>query len=290
MKKKICVIGAEIAALAFGTCLLAGCSSSSSSTSTSTSSSASASASASASSATKLIVGFDAEYPPYGYMGDDGQYTGFDLDLAKAVCEDLGWEFEAQPIDWDAKDSLINAGTITCIWNGFTYEGRESDYAWTEAYMNNSQVILVKADSTIATEADLAGKAVLTQADSAALELLEGDKADLAATFKDGKVSQIADYTNALMQLDSGNVDALACDYSIAAYAMAQKADTYKVAITLSSEHYAVGFKTGNQDMADQVTASLKKLAANGTVVKLIEKYADQGISADSWCLTAELK
>lgn len=286
MKKKVLAIAAAASALALSVCMLTACSSSSSSASASGSASTSGSASA---PTQKFIVGFDAEYPPYGYIANDGSYTGFDIELAQEVSARNGWEFEAQPIDWDAKDALIESENVTCIWNGFTMEGREDSYAFSEPYMLNSQVILVKADSAIAAEADLAGKTVLTQADSAALDVLEGDKADLNASFAGGAVTQIGDYTNALMQLESGAVDALACDYSIAAYAMAQNEGTFKVALELSSEHYAVGFKTTNQALADQVTATLKEMAADGTVAKLIAKYADQGIEAANWCL-GELK
>lgn len=280
MKKKIAIAVAACTALALSVCMLAGCSSSSSS-----------SASASSSGTTKFIVGFDAEYPPYGYVGDDGNYKGFDLDLAAEVAKRNGWEYECQAIDWDAKDSLIDAGTITCIWNGFTMEGREDEYTFSEPYMNNSQVIMVKADSDIKTEADLAGKSVLTQAGSAAETLLTDDseegKAALAATFAGGKVTTIADYTNAVMQLEAGAVDAIACDSSIADYFMAQKPDAYTVALTLSSEHYAVGFKKGNQEMADTVTKTLKEMVKDGTVAKICEKYASEGINADAWCLQA---
>ena len=238
-----------------------------------------------------FIMGVDPEYPPFSYLGDDGKYKGFDLDLAAEVAQRNGWEFDAQAIDWNAKDSLIEAGTITCLWNGFTMEGRETDYAFSEPYMNNSQVIMVKAGSDIKTEADLAGKNVLTQAGSAAETLLEDDSADgkaaLAATFAGGKVNTIADYTNAVMQLEAGAVDAIACDSSIADYFMAQKPDTYTVAVTLSSEHYAVGFKKDNQAMADAVTKTLKEMVKDGTVAKICEKYAAEGINADAWCLEA---
>ena len=82
-----------------------------------------------------FVVGFDQEFPPYGYVGDDGTYTGFDLDLAQAVCAMESWTYTPTPISWDAKDALLNSGQITCIWNGFTIEGREGDYAFTDAYM-----------------------------------------------------------------------------------------------------------------------------------------------------------
>ena len=110
-------------------------------------------------------------------MGDDGEFTGFDLDLAAAVAEKAGWNVEYEAIDWDAKDTLLNSGAINCIWNGFTMEGREDDYTFSEPYMLNGQVIVVRADSGITSVDDLAGKAVITQVDSAALDVLEGDRA-----------------------------------------------------------------------------------------------------------------
>ena len=83
-----------------------------------------------------FTVGFDAEYPPYGYMDDNGEYTGFDLELAQAVCDMEGWELVKTPIDWDSKDMELDSGSIDCIWNGFTINGREDDYEWTQAYLS----------------------------------------------------------------------------------------------------------------------------------------------------------
>ena len=231
-----------------------------------------------------FIVGFDQDYPPYGYVGDDGEYTGFDLDLAQRVCEINDWNYQPNPINWDAKDGELNGGSITCIWNGFTVEGREDDYTFSEPYMNNAQVVVVKADSGIESFDDLAGKAVITQADSAALDVLEGDQADLAATF--GSLETRADYNTAFMELESGAVDAVACDLSIAAYQIAANPDVYlQLDEELSSEHYAVGFKKGNTDLADAVTETLRQMDEDGEVEELCDKYSDQGISYANWCL-----
>lgn len=234
-----------------------------------------------------FIVGFDQSYPPYGYKDPDtGEFIGVDLDLAKEVCERNGWEFKAEPIDWDAKDALINQDSITCIWNGFTYEGREDDYSFSGMYMVNGQVVVVKADSGINSLEDLAGKTVITQVDSAALDVLDGDMKNLQDTFKGGAVQTIGDYNNAFMQLESGQVDAVACDLSIAEYQMAAKPDAYKMLEeTLSSEHYAVGFKKGNDALAAKVTETLKEMDADGTVKEICDKYADQGINYENWCL-----
>ena len=115
---------------------------------------------------TIFTVGFDAEFPPYGYKDDNGEYVGFDLDLAQEVCNRRGWTLKKQPIDWDSKDMELSSNTIDCIWNGFTMTGKEDMYTWTDAYVDNSQVILVNKNSGIQKLSDLAGKIVVVQADS----------------------------------------------------------------------------------------------------------------------------
>lgn len=266
---------------------LVGCGGSSDkATAASTSAATSASAAADDTSAdiTTLTVGFDQAYPPYGFVGDDGQFTGFDLDLAAEVCKRNNWEVKDEPIEWDAKDTLLNSGAITCIWNGFTMEGRKNDYTFSAPYMLNSQVVVVKKDSGINSLADLAGKTVITQTDSAAQEVLEGDKANVAATF--ATLDTIGDYNTAFMQLESGAVDAVACDLSISQYQISAKPDAYKqLDEALSTEHYAVGFKKGSQALADKVTETLKAMDADGFVKQLCDKYSSYGISYDNWQL-----
>ena len=266
---------------------LVGCGGSSDkATAASTSAATSASAAADDTSAdiTTLTVGFDQAYPPYGFVGDDGQFTGFDLDLAAEVCKRNNWEVKDEPIEWDAKDTLLNSGAITCIWNGFTMEGRENDYTFSAPYMLNGQVVVVKKDSGFNSLTDLAGKTVITQTDSAAQEVLEGDKADVAATF--ASLETIGDYNTAFMQLESGAVDAVACDLSISQYQISAKPDAYKqLDEALSTEHYAVGFKKGSQALADKVTETLKAMDADGFVKQLCDKYSSYGISYDNWQL-----
>lgn len=229
-----------------------------------------------------LIVGFDQAYPPYGYVGDDGEFTGFDLELAAEVARRNGWELALEPIDWDAKDSLLDSGAITCIWNGFTIEGREKDYAFSDPYMLNSQVVVVRADSGIGCPDDLAGKAVITQVDSAAWEVLQGERADLASTF--ASLETIGEYNTAFMQLESGAVDAVACDLSIARYQLAGNAGTYvMLGDMLSTESYGVGFKKGDEALAAKVTETLRAMDGDGFVEDLCAKYADLGISYENW-------
>ena len=277
-KKMVSILTAAFCASA----LLAGCGSADTAK---TSASSAGAASSSADGTTTLTVGFDAEYPPYGYMDDEtGDYTGFDLELAEAVCEIYGWKLVKTPINWDAKDTELNSGAIDCIWNGFTMEGREDDYTFSEPYMLNEQVLVVKKDAGIKSWDDLAGKTVITQTDSAAQDVLEGDQKDLAATF--ATLDTIGEYNTAFMQLESGAVDAVACDLSIAQYQLAAKPDAYtQLDEPLSSEHYAVGFKKGDTKSADAVAESLKALYEDGTVKDLCDKYSSYGLSFDNWVL-----
>ncbi|MDR1016388.1 MAG: transporter substrate-binding domain-containing protein [Coriobacteriales bacterium] len=164
---------------------------------------------------TTLTVGFDQGFPPFGYQATDGSYTGFDLDLAKEVCTRMGWVFKAQPINWDAKDAELSSGDINCIWNGFTIEGREDQYTWTDPYMNNRQVIVVKSDSGITDFNGLANKNIVAQNDSSALNAL---KKSSTFTSNGCHISTIAEYSNAFLELDQGSVDAIAIDYPTAGY------------------------------------------------------------------------
>lgn len=222
---------------------------------------------------TTFTVGFDAEYPPYGYMDDDGEYTGFDLELAQAVCDLLGWELIKTPIDWDSKDLELESGSIDCIWSGFTINGREDNYAWSYPYVDNSQVIVVAEDSGIASLDDLAGKIVGVQAASAALELLSegGDQADLAATF--GTLQEFADYNTAFVELQAGSIDAVAMDVGVAQYQIKEKEGYIILDEELNSEQYGVGFRLDDEELRDTVNEALLALVEDGTVAELAEKY-----------------
>lgn len=224
-----------------------------------------------------LIVGFDQEFPPMGFMAEDGSYVGFDLDLAQEAASRLGLEYQAQPIAWDSKDMELESGNIDCIWNGFTITGREDDYEWTEPYMDNAQIFVVNGDSGIETLADLAGKVVECQADSSALAALNED-AELTATF--AQLLTTADYNSALMDLEQGAVDAVAMDVVVARYQIQQRDANFVVLDeTLSSEAYAVGFKKGNTELRDQVQGALEEMAADGTMAEISEKWFGEDLT-----------
>ncbi|MBQ5398277.1 MAG: amino acid ABC transporter substrate-binding protein [Ruminococcus sp.] len=227
---------------------------------------------------TTLTVGFDAEFPPYGYKDEKtGEYKGFDLDLAAEVCKRNNWELKKQPIDWDSKDMELNSGTIDCIWNGFTINGREDDYTWSVPYIDNSQVVVVGKSSDIKSLADLKGKTVAVQSDSSALAALTGDDATkenkkLAASFKE--LQQIPNYETALLNLESGAVDAVCMDIGVANYKVEASKDKFRLLDDqISSEQYGIGFKKGNTELKDKVEKTLLEMSKDGTVEKIAKEY-----------------
>ena len=221
----------------------------------------------------RFVVGFDADFPPYGYK-DGAEYKGFDLDLARAVCAKKGWTFVANPINWDSKDMELGSGAIDCIWNGFTMQGREDGYTWSSAYIDNSQVVLVKIDSLIKTLADLAGKSVGVQTDTPVQKALQkgGDKESLGATFKELIV--MPNYNQAVNELNAGGVDAVAMDIGVAKKKMTDLPGKFRYLDEIvMSETYGIGFKKGNEELKNLVEAELKTLFADGTAAKLAAQY-----------------
>lgn len=225
-----------------------------------------------------FTVGFDAEFPPYGYKDDTGEYVGFDLDLAAEVCTRNGWTLVKQPIDWNSKDMELQTGAIDCIWNGFTINGRESDYTWSTPYIDNSQVVIVRTDSGIDELNELSGRIVAVQADSSALAALTGEDASeenlaLASSFAD--LQQVGDYNSAFLNLESGAVDAICMDIGVANYEIKSR-ETEKFTMleeSISSEKYGIGFLKGNTDLRDQVQGAMLEMLADGTLDEIAVKW-----------------
>ena len=215
-----------------------------------------------------FTVGFDAAFPPYGYADENGEYVGFDLDLAAEVAKRNNWELVLKPIDWNAKDMQ-----------------REDSYTWSKPYVDNSQVIVVRADAGIAKLTDLADKTVIVQTESsaeAALTAEEDNDANLAlaATFK--KLERVPDYNTAFMKLESGAADAVAMDVGVANYQVTSRGEGFVILDeTISEEQYGVGFKLGNTELRDTVEATLDAMVADGTFTKIAEEW---GLS-DAVCL-----
>ncbi|MCH5193342.1 MAG: ABC transporter substrate-binding protein/permease [Oscillospiraceae bacterium] len=238
---------------------------------------------------TTFTVGFDAEFPPYGYQDSaTGEYVGFDLSLAEELCNRRGWTLVKQPIEWNSKDMELKTGAIDCIWNGFTMNGRENDYTWSTPYVDNSQVAVVKADSDIKELSQLSGKIVAVQSDSSALAAFTGEDAEeenlaLAENFKE--LQQVGDYNSAFLNLQSGAVDVICMDIGVANYELDARGGGFVILDEhISSEEYGIGFLLGNTELRDQVQETMLDMLDDGTFYQIAE---DWGLS-DSVCLSAD--
>ena len=232
-----------------------------------------------------FTVGFDAEFPPYGYLDTEtNEYTGFDLVLAEEVCKRCGWTLVKKPSTWELKDSELETGTIDCIWNGFTMNGREDDYTFSSPYVDNSQVVVVRKADKINTLDDLAGKTLEVQKESSAEKALtatEDNEKNLALVKSLKELKSVADYNTALMDLESGICDAVAMDIGVAQYKVAANAKLEMLSETVATEQYAIGFKRGNLLLCDKVEATLDAMVEDGT----FQKIADEWELSDCVCL-----
>ena len=241
----------------------------------------------------KLVLGFDAEFPPYGYLDTQtNTYVGFDLELAAIVCKNLGYTLECVPIDWDAKDADLQSGKINCIWNGFTMNGRESQYAFTKPYIDSSIVVLVRSDDGIATLDDLAGKKVSVQVDSsgeAALAVSEDDDAETAAaksarlaSFSGGNYVTCQNYTAGFTDLQTGAIDALVIDKGVAIRMIDGKTGFAILSEAINTEQYAVGFLLGEDKIAKEFSDGMEAVASS-TVFELADKYGIERAALLLW-------
>ena len=226
-----------------------------------------------------FTVGFDQDFPPMGFVDDNGEFTGFDLELAAEVAKRLGLEIKYQPIAWDAKEMEIESGNIDVIWNGFTTNGREDDYTWSKPYMENKQVFVVSKDSGITKVEDLKGKKVEVQVDSSGEKALADNK-ELADTF--ARLVTTADYNTAFQDLEMGATDAVAMDIIVAGYQLKKRGDDKYIILEeepIASEEYGIGFKKGNTALRDAVDATLVEMAADGTLKSVSEKWFDTDVT-----------
>ena len=236
---------------------------------------------------TVFKMGIDAEYPPYSYMGDDGNYTGYDVEMCAKVCEILGWTQEIVPINWDTKLIGLDAGDFDCIWSGLTIDVIDPEaYSISMAYSDNSQMILTKQGSGIETLDDVAGKRVGVQLGTSADILLSdgGDAADFGATF--GELVRYENYNICFTELMAGAIDAVAIDIGVAAGKIAEYGDEYFCVETpFAAEKYGICFRKADAEMCKQVEDAFMQLVADGTYVELAEKY---GLDTAALCLAAQ--
>ena len=251
------------------------------STSTAASASASASGSAAASQAAgsdldyikgkgKLVIGYTV-YEPMNYTDADGNFTGFDTELATAVCEKLGVEPEFVEINWDTKIVELDAKSIDCIWNGMTLTDEiQANAACTKAYAKNAQVVVMKSDADYSSTADLVGKTVVAEAGSAGESAIQDDESLSQADYVSKSVQ-----TDCLMEVAAGTADAAVLDLTLATAMIGEGTDYANLAIKdeLNAEEYGVAFRKGS-DVAEAVNAAFDELKADGTMQKLADKYS----------------
>ena len=225
-----------------------------------------------------FVIGLDDSFPPLGYRDDNNEIVGYDIDLAKEVASRLGVAFKAQPIDWDAKEMELETGKIDCIWNGFTITDERKDaLSMTDAYLNNDQMFVVRADSGIKKLSGLKGKVIGIQSGSSAQEALDS-KEDFKASLKN--VVSFKDNITALNDLDIGGVDAVLMDSVVANYAIAANNKPFVlIDESLAPEGYGIGFRKTEPELRDEVWNILKEMKADGTVAAIGQKWFGKDIS-----------
>ena len=217
-----------------------------------------------------FVLGFDDTFVPMGFKGDDGKYTGFDIELAEEISKKIGKKIEYQPIDWTMKESELKNGNIDFIWNGFSItEERKKELDFTKAYLKNKQIIITLKDSDIKTKEDLNGKVVAAQDQSSAVDAI-GD-------YKDNFKELVTFSTNdeALRDLEAGRCDAVVADEVLSKYYINLKgADNYKVLEdNFGEEEYAVGVRKGDQELIDAWNKAYDELVKDGTASELSKKW-----------------
>ncbi|WP_150271450.1 amino acid ABC transporter substrate-binding protein [Paenibacillus tepidiphilus] len=219
----------------------------------------------------KLVIGIDDKFAPMGFRDENNEIVGFDIDYAKAAAEKMGKEITFQPIDWSAKESELNSGRIDMIWNGYTItDERKEKVLFTKPYLENSQVVVVLADSELAQLSDLAGKEVGLQSLSSAADALNANpiKDEVAG------VSEFSDNVLALTDLKSKRVDGVVIDEVVARYYMSIEPDTYKLLDeSLAPEQYGVGIKKDNEALLEELQEALDELSSDGTAAEISTKW-----------------
>ncbi|MBQ2041227.1 MAG: transporter substrate-binding domain-containing protein [Lachnospiraceae bacterium] len=225
-----------------------------------------------ASSGRTFIMGIDPEYPPFSFLGDDGNYTGFDVEICQAVCDHLGWDLEIFSVNWDEKLVQLDSMECDCVWSGMTIldSMKEAGYNISEPYFDNTQVLVVKEDSGFASSADLAGKVVAVQLGTSGESLLNGDLADLAGTFEN--VITCDSFLKCFTELEGNAVDAVFVDMPVAANYVAAHEGLTIIDEDLGAEQYGIAFRADDAELCATVDAAVQELVENGTYAEIASK------------------
>ncbi len=225
----------------------------------------------------KIVIGY-TDYAPMNYTDDEGVFTGFDTELAEAVCEKLGLTPEFVEINWDTKEIELEAKSIDCIWNGLTITpARQAAMSISEPYVKNAQVVIVKKGSGITGTADLIGKTVVAEVSSAGeMQILGDDENEPEENLAQAKYVAVNYQKDCLLEVKSGTADAAVLDWTLA-MTMIGEGTSYEdlemiEGLELATEEYGIAFRK-DSDITEKVNAALRELVADGTLPALAEKY-----------------
>ena len=223
----------------------------------------------------KFIMGIDPEYPPFSYLGEDGNYTGFDVEVCKAACDLLGWDMEIFAVNWDEKLVQLDSMECDCVWSGMTIldSMSEAGYVISKPYFDNTQVLMVKADSGYTCAADLAGKVVAVQLGTSGEALLSGDLADLASSFE--RVMTCDSFLKCFTELAGNAADAVFVDLPVASSYAAEHEGFLIINENLGAEQYGIAFRSGDAELCASIEGAVAELVKNGTYAEIAAKYPD---------------
>ena len=225
-----------------------------------------------------FVMGLDDSFPPMGYRDENNEIVGYDVDLAREVCVRNNWTLKLQPIDWNAKEQELSTGNIDCIWNGFTItEERSRQVNFSEPYLTNAQVVVVREDSPAQNLADFSGKLIGLQAGSSAADAVDGN-AEFKASLKN--IVEFKDNLLALMDLEIGGVDGVAMDLLVANDNIRRAGKAFRIiGESLAPENYGIGFRLGDQALRDKVQETLLAMAKDGSVASIADRWFGADIS-----------
>lgn len=234
-------------------------------------------------SRTELVVGITESFPPMEFPGEDGEYTGYDVELAREACRRLGWTLRFKIIEWKHMEQALSGRQIDCVWAGCTItDDRLERMAFTPGYVRNEQVVVVKADSPYHRIADLKGKIVSVQGGSTAMEALENTP-ELSHILKE--VFERTGSEGAFHELEDGHADAVVMDLLVANYTIRREGRPFRILEEgLAPEEYGVGFRKEDQALAEEVWRTLLEMASDGFVRRLSEKWFGADISTIPVC------
>ena len=222
-----------------------------------------------------LVIGVDDTFAPMGFRDEKNELVGFDIDLANAMAEKMDIEIEFQPIDWAMKETELNGKNIDMIWNGYTItEKRKEQVAFTEPYLENRQIIVVLADSTIQTKDDLKGITLSVQKESSALEAVLAEET-VASSLKDGKPVEFDTNIDCFMDLEAKRSEAIVCDEVLARYVIKQRGeDKYRILEdNFGTEEYGIGVRKEDTELLEKLNDALTECIQDGTYDEVYQTW-----------------